>query len=114
MGGTAGGSHHTYPRRTGHAAGGGHDRGGDQRRGDSSPTMIERPPIRVMPAELALKIAAGEVVERPASAVKELLDNALDADASRISIDIREAGLRGLRVTDDGHGIPRDQLPLAF
>ena len=73
-----------------------------------------RPLIRVMSADLALKIAAGEVVERPASVVKELIDNALDAGASTIRIEIREAGLKLVRVTDDGWGMSRDDLPLAF
>jgi DNA mismatch repair protein MutL len=76
--------------------------------------MTSRHPIRVMPADLAQKIAAGEVVERPASAVKELLDNAIDAGASHISVEVREAGLKLLRVTDDGEGIAPDDLLLAF
>ena len=70
--------------------------------------------IRVMPPELAAKIAAGEVVERPAAAVKELIDNAIDAGARRVRIDVRDAGLKLIRVTDDGAGIPRADLPLAF
>ena len=76
--------------------------------------MTRRAPIRVMPPDLALKIAAGEVVERPASAVKELIDNAVDAGATVIRVEIREAGLKLIRVSDDGGGIVRDELPLAF
>ncbi len=76
--------------------------------------MSERRPIRIMPPDLALKIAAGEVVERPASAVKELLDNAVDAGASQISIEVQEAGLKLIRVTDDGEGIATEDLDLAF
>jgi DNA mismatch repair protein MutL len=76
--------------------------------------VIERRHIRVMAPELAMKIAAGEVVERPSSAVKELLDNAVDAGASQISVEVREAGLKLLRVTDDGEGIAPEDLALAF
>lgn len=76
--------------------------------------MTERRPIQVMPHDLAMKIAAGEVVERPASAVKELLDNALDAGADQIKIEIREAGLKLIRVSDNGCGIAHDELALAF
>ncbi len=67
-----------------------------------------------MSPDLALKIAAGEVVERPASAVKELLDNAIDAGATVIAIDVIDAGLQRLRVTDNGEGIPAQEVPLAF
>ena len=74
----------------------------------------ERRPIRRMPPDLALKIAAGEVAERPASVVKELIDNAIDAGAQHIRLEIREAGLKLIRVTDDGHGIPRPEVELAF
>lgn len=73
-----------------------------------------RRPIRPLPPDLALKIAAGEVVERPASAVKELLDNAIDAGATDIRIEIREAGLKLIRVVDNGCGIPRDEVAIAF
>ncbi len=77
-------------------------------------SSVRLPSIHVLPPEVAARIAAGEVIERPVSIVRELLDNAIDAGSTRITVEIEDGGVTLIRVTDDGRGIPPEQLELAF
>ena len=70
--------------------------------------------IKILNKDTAAKIAAGEVIERPASVVKELIENSLDARASKILVYIKNGGLKSIKVIDDGEGISKNEINLAF
>lgn len=72
------------------------------------------PQIALLSQETIDKIAAGEVIERPSSVVKELVENAIDAGSSAVTVEIKEGGVSFIRISDNGCGIEREQIPLAF
>src|SRR5579863_4182803 len=76
--------------------------------------LVPMPRIQQLSRQVVNKIAAGEVIERPASVVKELLENSVDALATRIDVDIVDGGMELIRIVDDGEGIHPDDLPLAI
>ena len=70
--------------------------------------------INILPKQIAELISAGEVVERPVSVIKELVENSIDANAKRITVEIKHGGTSYMRITDDGSGILQEDVPKAF
>src|SRR5205814_9688801 len=75
---------------------------------------MDRQPIHQLSPSLVNRIAAGEVIERPAAVVKELVENAIDAGATNITVEVEDGGRELIRIIDNGSGMPADELPLAF
>lgn len=79
---------------------------------DSGGNFDDIPPIRLLPEATINRIAAGEILQRPSNAVKELIENSLDSGSTSVKVTIRDGGIKSMVIVDNGHGIPRDDLSL--